>query len=645
VAAVGLAALLVALLLASGCQPARLRAPVLWWDAGSSEHHRNVQVPDPSVLYAEGSYWSFGTALAGVHGRIGRSADLYEWTEHGTLLRSDPTWAQPFPHGNVWAPTVVRIAGRYVMYFSSPHWQTPTGRPGWCLGYATSSTPGGPYTPSTSPMVCQVVGNGSTAGLTSAAPGAGRGLIDPQVFLAPDGAAYLHFKLLDDPRQLWGARLNSNGTGFSGQGHAMVSLGAGERTWEYASGPGHTVLENPAMAFNGAASSTGYPYYLFYSGNDWQTASYATGVAACRGPLGPCVRATANEPWMASRGAERGPGGLSFFRTAANTMWVAYHAWMPGQPISNNLRRLHVEPFAFQGLNAVLLSRPPTGSFTAAADGGLARFSGRADDPDTGARVVVSITEGSTVVAQARADAHGSWRGSLRPSTLGSHRYCARIGDDHGLAAVSLGCRTVTLTDTSPTTSTTATTVPPTSFSDVPGTHRYAEDIEWAAAEGIAVGYPDGTFRPSAPVRRDSMSAFMARLAGIVLSPPTEAPFADVPVDHPFAAEIRWMADAGISTGYADGTYRPSATVSRQALSGFVYRMAGEPAFTPPATPTYVDVGADHPFALQIEWMAAEGVSPAPATGSFSPGRTTDRGEVVAALHDVAAGPGVHPGP
>jgi len=33
------------------------------------------------------------------------------------------------------------------------------------------------------------------------------------------------------------------------------------------------------------------------------------------------------------------------------------------------------------------------------------------------------------------------------------------------------------------------------------------------------------------------------------------------------------MADAGISTGYADGTFRPAAKVTRQAMAAFMYRL------------------------------------------------------------------------
>ncbi|MGZ5408302.1 MAG: S-layer homology domain-containing protein, partial [Aeromicrobium sp.] len=58
------------------------------------------------------------------------------------------------------------------------------------------------------------------------------------------------------------------------------------------------------------------------------------------------------------------------------------------------------------------------------------------------------------------------------------------------------------------------------------------------------------------------------------LAPCTVAPFSDVPISHPFCAEISWMKDAGISTGYDDGTYRPSADVTRMAMSAFMYRVS-----------------------------------------------------------------------
>jgi hypothetical protein len=114
----------------------------------------------------------------------------------------------------------------------------------------------------------------------------------------------------------------------------------------------------------------------------------------------------------------------------------------------------------------------------------------------------------------------------------------------------------------------------PQSFADVSQEHPFYDDIEWMADEGISRGYPDGTFRPSVGLSRMAMAAFMHRLAG---SPPVEGScdvFTDVSREHPFCVEIAWMAEAGVATGYDDGTFRSSAEVTRMAMAAFMHRLA-----------------------------------------------------------------------
>lgn len=48
--------------------------------------------------------------------------------------------------------------------------------------------------------------------------------------------------------------------------------------------------------------------------------------------------------------------------------------------------------------------------------------------------------------------------------------------------------------------------------------------------------------------------------------------FSDVPPSHPFATEIGRVAGACIAGGYDDGTYRPSDPVTRQAMAAFLSR-------------------------------------------------------------------------
>ena len=160
----------------------------------------------------------------------------------------------------------------------------------------------------------------------------------------------------------------------------------------------------------------------------------------------------------------------------------------------------------------------------------------------------------------------------------------------------------------------------PTDFDDVGDTHPFFFEICWMATTNVSTGYADGTFRPANAVTRQAMAAFLYRFAEEPAFPdPLTASFSDVPTDAAFFTEVEWMAAEGISNGYGDGTFRPGAAVSRQAMAAFMYRAAGEPTFTPPVTATFSDVPTTHQFFAAVEWMAAEGISTGYGDGTFRP--------------------------
>jgi hypothetical protein len=75
---------------------------------------------------------------------------------------------------------------------------------------------------------------------------------------------------------------------------------------------------------------------------------------------------------------------------------------------------------------------------------------------------------------------------------------------------------------------------------------------------------------------------FLARYAHANLTvAPTVQSFADVPVDAPAAAAVKWMKDTGISTGTVQPSglplYKPVDPVSRSAMAAFLYRLAHLP--------------------------------------------------------------------
>ena len=50
--------------------------------------------------------------------------------------------------------------------------------------------------------------------------------------------------------------------------------------------------------------------------------------------------------------------------------------------------------------------------------------------------------------------------------------------------------------------------------------------------------------------------------------------FSDVGDGHRHAASIAWLAESGITAGYEDGTFRPGAALTRQAMAAFLHRQS-----------------------------------------------------------------------
>ena len=115
---------------------------------------------------------------------------------------------------------------------------------------------------------------------------------------------------------------------------------------------------------------------------------------------------------------------------------------------------------------------------------------------------------------------------------------------------------------------------PPPGFTDVSGQHPFYDEICWMVDAGVTTGYPDGSFRPAGNVSRAAMAAFLQRLSGEAVPGDCVQQFSDVGTGHPFFSEICWMVRSGVTTGYPDGSFRPAGNVSRAAMAAFLYRIA-----------------------------------------------------------------------
>lgn len=112
-------------------------------------------------------------------------------------------------------------------------------------------------------------------------------------------------------------------------------------------------------------------------------------------------------------------------------------------------------------------------------------------------------------------------------------------------------------------------------FSDVePGTPT-ADCVSYAAYHGILMGVGNGHFDPDGLVTRAMAVTVLYRMSGETAGP--AGAFSDVSADDWFAPAAAWAAKEGIATGYEDGTFRPHLPVTRAQLSALFHRIAGAP--------------------------------------------------------------------
>lgn len=106
------------------------------------------------------------------------------------------------------------------------------------------------------------------------------------------------------------------------------------------------------------------------------------------------------------------------------------------------------------------------------------------------------------------------------------------------------------------------------SFSDVAG-HTHEEAIDALAEDGIVTGYADGTFRPDLTVQRDQVASILARW--LELDPVDEDRFGDIE-DSVHREQINALAEVEVARGTEDGDYRPARAIRRDQTASLVLR-------------------------------------------------------------------------
>lgn len=106
-------------------------------------------------------------------------------------------------------------------------------------------------------------------------------------------------------------------------------------------------------------------------------------------------------------------------------------------------------------------------------------------------------------------------------------------------------------------------------YSDVAAGSWYNNAISTMSSAGIVNGYPDGTFRPDAPITRAEMAKMISLFAKL---DKTEDRFTDI-AGHWAEAYIKLAAGNGWIEGYPDGSFKPQQSITRAETMTMINRV------------------------------------------------------------------------
>lgn len=111
-------------------------------------------------------------------------------------------------------------------------------------------------------------------------------------------------------------------------------------------------------------------------------------------------------------------------------------------------------------------------------------------------------------------------------------------------------------------------------FSDVSADKWYNNAVSTLSNMGVIGGYADGTFRPDAPISRAEFAKIAVSFTQNTGSA-TYNYFTDVKTTDWFAPYVTAAKDAGLIEGYSDGSFKPESKITRAEACAIVNRTLG----------------------------------------------------------------------
>ena len=173
-------------------------------------------------------------------------------------------------------------------------------------------------------------------------------------------------------------------------------------------------------------------------------------------------------------------------------------------------------------------------------------------------------------------------------------------------------------------------------FTDVDTAKWYHLSVDYVLTHKMMNGVSSRAFAPNANLTRGMLVQILYNLEGKPKG--TAANFSDVQADAWYAEAVGWAVSNKVVTGYADGTFRPNAAVTREQAAAILYRYAQSKGIDVSVGEntnilSYVDVQQASEYAIPaLQWAVGAGVLNGKNGGRLAPTGTATRAEIAAIM-------------
>ncbi|PRO66990.1 S-layer homology domain-containing protein [Alkalicoccus urumqiensis] len=171
-------------------------------------------------------------------------------------------------------------------------------------------------------------------------------------------------------------------------------------------------------------------------------------------------------------------------------------------------------------------------------------------------------------------------------------------------------------------------------FPDVSTTHWARSSILALNNSGVITGYMDGTFQPSRSISREQAATMLVRELNLDTTGRENPSFTDVNTNRQLYPYIAAVAEEGLMTGFSDGGFQPAGELTRAELAAILtraYQLEGE------ASSSFPDVPERHWAYENIGILAASNITGGYPDGTFQPSRPVSRAEFSVFMDRVTA--------